>query len=275
MKKEKSMLNITTQTLTGRIRLARLLTYPERKSIKDTPHKMSFEKWSNQAQAFVNEIIPGHEMETAKWIQQIPDMEALFDALSFCKSKLNDADTGVNWNRIQRNLMRDMKSYLPYLRELKGEEDLAAFLSAYAGAVSSEAENLFLNLDRECLISEIKAYAKSCRHQIPRIYGIFCMLPYFSRPEYVFHAMKNQNWYDIAYSLLEMSKEELQLVGLRATKSWILSRYTTTFGYLVHESVKNKEAADYLSGTSCFMDGLLSSLERGTLYDQIGNGLKK
>ena len=72
-----------------------------------------------------------------------------------------------------------------------------------------------------------------------------------------------------------MPKEELQLVGERSRTSWILSSHAKTFDSLVHESVKNKEAADYLSGISQFMDGHLSSLERGTLYDQIGGRLEQ
>jgi len=64
---------------------------------------------------------------------------------------------------------------------------LTTYLSAYAGAESSDAESLFLNLDRECLISGIKKYAKRYGHQIIRIHRLFRMLPYFSRLEYIFH----------------------------------------------------------------------------------------
>ena len=268
------MPSMITQTLTGRIRLARLLTYPERKNIKYTPYKMSWEQWNNQAGALANEVVPGQEMETAKWMQQIPNINIFFYALSFCKAKLRDADAAVDWNKIQRKLMREMKKYLPYLRSLKEEGEVAVFLSAYAGATSSDAEELFWNLDRECIISAIKAYAKQSRYCV-RIYGLFRMLPYFGRPEYIFHAMQNQSWNDVACFLLEMPKEELQLVGERSRTSWILSSHAKTFDSLVHESVKNKEAADYLSGISQFMDGHLSSLERGTLYDQIGGRLEQ
>ena len=148
------MPSMITQTLTGRIRLARLLTYPERKNIKYTPCKMSWEQWNNQAGALANEVVPGQEMETAKWMQQIPNINIFFYALSFCKAKLRDADAAVDWNKIQRKLMREMKKYLPYLRSLKEEGEVAVFLSAYAGATSSDAEELFWNLDRECMRSK-------------------------------------------------------------------------------------------------------------------------
>lgn len=269
------MLNITTQTMTGRIRLARLLKYPEITIERYDQRKMLLEKWEKQTGEFVEEVLPGHEMETAKWLQRIPDLTALFQALQNCKVHLHDINDHINWDQTQKKLIQDLKQHLPYLWSLNGTEELTTYLSAYAGAESSDAESLFLNLDRECLISGIKKYAKRYGHQIIRIHGLFRMLPYFSRPEYIFHAMQSLDWYDVSRFLSKMAKDELQLIGAQAKTSWILSRYTTKFDNLVRESLKNKEAANYLSGLSRFMDGHLSSLERGTLYDQISGTLRQ
>lgn len=267
------MLNTITQTMAGRIRLSRLLEKQNTDAARIWDPMASLDRsWKIQSGLLAEAVLPGHEMEMAKWLQQIPDIVSLFLALEHCREQLSDKNDPEKWNRVQEGLLQNMGCHLPYFKRFRGKDELAAYCAAYEGAESSGAGTQFFGLDPERIVCGIKRYAKT-GGSLMRIRELFRMLPYYTRPEYVFHAMRNNGWLAAADSMPAMSDRELAFIGMQTKTSWILSGHTAKIKTLVRESMKNEEAACYLSGLSRLMDGCFSSMEQGILYDRIAETL--
>lgn len=176
-------------------------------------------------------ITPGKELKTAAAITSIKRKNTFL-------LELDKAFKGEDYLKIAgKMLIENIDAHKNNLKAIDNSSlykkgcvnDFYRYITAYAGAITSRSEVLFLSLESSQLIPAITRFRGD-------LYGVFQLLPYFERPEYIIYVLSSSAWKHISKSI-DLGSFSEEVKKTLCSSGMLRSRILTTVSPQFAESI--------------------------------------
>lgn len=184
------------------------------------------------------------EYRLAIAMNSLRDPRKTLDALSFAIRTTPDGSAYKDAARgILRKLWLHKRNLDEASRSPRGKDMIGNYIMAFTGVREAGAEDMFLALDSKRLIDGLGNIEQA-------VHAVFLLLPYYDRPEYVFHVMGDKRLANAIYEAMPDRLAPGQLKALdigRLIRSGILRNVTSRVErYVMRACASSPEAYSFL-----------------------------